>query len=285
MSRLVQKRLVRGFTLIELLLVLAIIAVLVGLLLPAIQKIRAEAARTQSRNNLKQMTLALQNCNYTYRKLPACSGWFPRQPPQGQYNMTPAQHGTLFYFLLPFLEQSNLYNSVKGMSQYSYGTVVKLFIAPGDPSMPANYLPDGRGGISYAANYFVFGDEAGDSMVPKAPDGGASIPDSIPDGVANTVAFAERLTNCVGLYPRTWGRDEPQSPYSPYVFVLGSLPGFDPKWSAQPCNPYGYDMFSSGIILVGLMDGSVRSVTRGISSQTWTSALLPDDRTPLGPDW
>ncbi len=282
MPRLAQGRHVRGFTLIELLVVIAIIAVLIGLLLPAIQKIREEAARTQSRNNLKQMTLALQNCNYTYRKMPACSGWFPRQ---GQYNKTPAQHGTLFYFLLPFLEQTNLYNSVTNRSQDCYYQVVKLFIAPGDPSMPSNYLPDGyRGGISYAANYFVFGDEMGGYGIPKTLDGAASIPDSIPDGVANTVAFGERLTNCTGLYPRAWGRDEPQSPYSPYVFTLQSLPGFDPNY-LRTCNPYGYDMFSSGIILVGLMDGSVRSVTRGISLQTWSSALLPDDRKPLGPDW
>jgi prepilin-type N-terminal cleavage/methylation domain-containing protein len=281
MSRLVQERHLRGFTLIELLVVIAIIAVLIGLLLPAVQKVREAAARTQSRNNLKQMTLALHNCNDAYGKMPSCSGWFPQQ---GLFNRTPAQHGTLFYFLLPFLEQSNVYNATSDKSQSSTA-IVKTFIAPGDPSMPGNYLSDGsRGATSYAANYFVFGDETGWGGVPLALSGMARLPATIPDGASNTVALGERLTICAGIYPRVWGRDEPQSPWSPYVFVLPSLPGFDAHY-VNTCNPYGYDMFSSGVIQVSLLDGSVRSITRGISLQTWSNALLPNDGNPMGPDW
>jgi prepilin-type N-terminal cleavage/methylation domain-containing protein len=283
MPRFAYGRHVRGFTLVELLVVIAIIALLIAMLLPAVQKAREAADRTHSQNNLKQMALALQNCNNTYDKCPSCCGWFPQQ---GQYNMTPAQHGTLFYFLLPFLEQSNLYNSVSNQSQDSYGTIVNLFIAPGDSSMPGSFLADGyRGGISYAANYFVFGDEAGDSVVPPAPSGTARIPATIPDGTSNTIALGERFAVCRGIYQRVWGLDSPGqiNPSSPYV-VVQSLPLFNPDYVSS-CDPWGYGTFSATGAQVSLLDGSVRLITSGISQTTWSNALLPDDGNPLGSDW
>src|SRR5262249_35814525 len=94
-----------GFSLFELLIILALLALLFALLLPAAVKVRQAAARSQCSNNLRQLVLAMHNMHDTYALMPPLAGPFPANNPS---------HGTLFFYMLPFIEQDNLYKNAHG---------------------------------------------------------------------------------------------------------------------------------------------------------------------------
>src|SRR5262249_12597294 len=103
---------VRAFTLVELLVVIAIIGILIGLLLPAVQKIREAAARIQCQNNLKQIVLATQNCADTHEGvLPPGVGLYPNR-----VGVDRNGEGGFFMHILPYIEQDNLYNSLLALT-------------------------------------------------------------------------------------------------------------------------------------------------------------------------
>jgi prepilin-type N-terminal cleavage/methylation domain-containing protein len=135
MSRPFNSKTRRGFTLVELLVVIAIIAVLIGLLLPAVQKVRAAAARAQCANNLKQLGLAMQNYHDTQGALPPA---YINKGPYGNSGFS-FTHGWA-PFILPYVEQEPLYNLYRwDVPVYDPGNQpvvsrhVKLFECPSTP--------------------------------------------------------------------------------------------------------------------------------------------------------
>jgi prepilin-type N-terminal cleavage/methylation domain-containing protein len=279
----------RGFTLIELLVVIAIIAILIALLLPAVQKVREAAARTESVNNLKQMGIATHACHDAYKKLPPAYGFFPGGNNQW-WPTTPASYGSVHFFLLPFMEQNNIYKS-SGWYSESVGTnIIKSYQAPLDPTLPANGLAvswPGFAATSYAANAAAFS---------SGVDGWGNgnwyptmvIPRSWPDGSSNLIIFSERFYNCQS-WTRFWASsNQYSSTFTPVYFVPNSS-SFGPQFNVtgNNCNPgpQYVHAYTSASIQVGLGDGSVRSVSPAVSGQTWYYASQPNDGVPMPQDW
>jgi len=177
----------QGFTLIELLVVIAIIAILIGLLLPAVQKIRESADRMKCQNNLKQLGLALHNFEGVYQSFPQARNPFP------------LVHSAASR-LLPYVEQDNLQRLVdyttpptSPTNVQASQTRVPLFVCPSDPAGgQVRGLPDF--GSNYVANNgsgtVAFGLIAsGDGLFTQVP---IRIAD-ITDGTSNTAAFSESI--------------------------------------------------------------------------------------------
>lgn len=283
-----------GFTLIELLVVVAIIAVLIGLLLPAVQKVREAANRAKCSNNLRQLGSGLQNFNATYGRL----------PPAYSQNVRPVLggHGSLLWFLLPFIEQDPLYRSGQDASGiYVWNTapanpfqkVVKLYQCPSDPSLPSSGLIGTDAASCYASNFQVFGlvNSSGARLGGLVDnDSFASISVSFPDGTSNTIVFAESYSQCGSGTGKLWAY--PGLPPWDALFA-DSAKGvtFQNTFQLRP-SPYATACDHAlpatghtGALLVALADGSVRPVDSGVSQPTWWNACRPNDGNPLGSDW
>ncbi|MBN9521674.1 DUF1559 domain-containing protein [bacterium] len=322
----------RGFTLIELLVVIAIIAILIGLLLPAVQKVREAAARSKCQNNLKQMALALHNANDTNNRLPPMAGTYG-----GAY------YAPLLFHLLPGIEQGNVYNmaTISGYiipmwqtpgptaGSFLRQTAIPTYKCPSDPTLGVNPATDWLpGDASYAGNFQVFGNRANPtSSAPADWDGRANLTATLTDGTSNTVVFAEKLAVCAGSKGAGNGASDVggtwwmRGVYNASTFS-GSAPGTNdsfpgdrlsavfgggkgsdgtlwytgvaamfqvqpqnPTSTASQCDRGNASGFHSGVLCVGLADGSVRGVRTSIDPSVWWGALTPSGGEVPAGDW
>jgi len=244
-----------GFTLIELLVVIAIIAILIGLLIPAVQKVRDAADRIKSQSNLKNIALAVHTYADVYHKAPPGIG------------TAGGRLQTVLHHLLPYVEQKNLWDTgAAGATNIP----VQIYTAPIDSTITDGKTASGLGAASFAGNIGVFPTISGTTglQFPKQCFGSA--------GSSNVIAFATVAGQCGA------------SSGHAHSDMGGYKPILNPNYPTFTGTTYTQGTAAalvSGGVLVAMGDGSGRTVTQAVSTGTWTIAMTPNASAPLGADW
>lgn len=282
-----------GFTMIELIVVLAIMAVLIALLLVAVQQVREAAVRLDSSNKIKQMTLAMHSfADAQDGRLPHVNGTLANGAPGEQ---------SVFFAFLPYLKQEHVYKRYLDSPRRANHILLRTFLSPADPTL-AKLLAD-EGLSSYAANAQVFTNNP-------------SLTTTFRDGTSNTLAFAEHyardcgpgsyfyyaMPHCGGSRRATFADGGPNidsyancGDYWPET--IGSPPEAWPlgrkrqlTFQVRPspvienCNPHLANTPHRSGMLVGIADGSVRTLSPAIATPLYWGAITPSGGEVLA-DW
>jgi prepilin-type N-terminal cleavage/methylation domain-containing protein len=313
----------RGFTLVELLVVIAIIAVLIGLLLPAVQQVRQAANRSKCQSNLRQVGLATHTHHDVKGSMPPAYGTFGSG--NGFVNSS-----MLHYHLLPYLEYVGVFelgyrSSVTPPDYYSgfdnglgggkrvWEQPLKIFQCPSDPTMPSTGIVDGHGGTSYAGNFWVFA-KPKLTVVYHDPGQWANfpkLPESFGDGSSQTIIFTEMAAKPASfndsgaqsaIYHDSWKPNSygklavypTANCQSAFIAVYnrrnadGTAEGNPLPQTVTDINLIDplrpYSGHSGGLnVLMG--DVSVKFVTTTVTLPTWWAAVTPAKKDVIGGDF
>lgn len=245
----------------QLLVVFAVLLLLLALMVPAIQRVREAAMRVQSQNNLKQMALAMHSHHDVYKGLPPTVGHVANKT------------GSAHFFILPFIEQANLYNSATDAvwDNEVWSRRIALYLDPRDTGAPpADVFEGWLATTNYPVNWMVCKD--GDKLTSLV---------QITDGTSNTLMFAQRYQMCNGT-PTAWGYPGMYTWAPLFAFYNQSL--FQNSPAEADCDPERPQALGN-VLQVALCDGSCRAISPQLTAMTWANLCDPADGNVLGNDF